>query len=160
MSPSKTTTIDFSTFHNIVDGKQRGAKESHHGINPTTGEDLWAVPIATESDVNDAVSSAREAFKTWRNVPLEERRQALYKWSECLVSYKDELTEILCKEVGRPKQFSAMEVDIIKGTIDTLAALELPVERIEDDTKILTTRYLPVGVCCGISPWVSGWTTA
>lgn len=156
MSPSKTSTVEFSTFHNIINGKHRGAKESHHGINPTTGEDLWPVPVATETDVDDAVNSAREAFKTWRNVPVEERRQALYKWSECLVSYKDELTEILCKEVGRPKQFSAMEVDIVKGTIDTLAALELPVERIEDDTKVLTTRYVPLGVCCGISPWVSG----
>lgn len=147
------SSIDFSTFYNIIDGQQSGANESYCGVNPTTGEDLWPVPVATDADVNAAVAAARRAFKSWRNVPIEERRQGLLKWSDRLVEYKDELTDILCKEVGRPRQFSAMEVDIIKGTIDTLAALDLPVERIEDDTKTLTTRYVPLGVVGAICPW-------
>jgi acyl-CoA reductase-like NAD-dependent aldehyde dehydrogenase len=153
MSPSKVTTIDFSTFQNVIDGKLVGSEEQYHGTNPSTGEELWPVPVASEEDVNTAVTAARKAFKSWRNVPVEDRRQALYAWSSKLVEYKDELTEILCKEVGRPKQFAAMEVDIVKGTVDTLAALDLPVERIEDDTKILTTRYVPLGVVAAIAPF-------
>lgn len=153
MSPSKVSNIDWNTFQNVIDGKLAGAKEQYHGTNPSTGEELWPVPVASEDDVNTAVTAARKAFKSWRNVSVEERRQALYAWSNKMVEYKDELTDILCKEVGRPKQFSAMEVDIVKGTVDTLSALDLPVERIEDDTKILTTKYVPLGVVGAIAPF-------
>lgn len=111
------------------------------------------MPVATEQDVNNAVDAARKAFKSWRNVSVEDRRSALLAWSNKLRTYKDGLTDIICKEVGRPRPFSAMEIDITTGTIDTLAALDLPVERIEDDTKVLTTRYVPLGVVGAICPW-------
>jgi len=153
MSPSKTSDLDWSSFYNIINGDQCSSSETYNGINPATGDKLWTVPVATEQDVNTAVEAARNAFRSWRTVSVNDRRSALLAWSEKLRSYKDELTDILCKEVGRPRPFSAMEVDIVADTIDTLAALDLPVERIEDETKVLTTRYVPLGVVGAICPW-------
>lgn len=156
MSPSKVSNVDFENFHNIVNGRPvsaKEAKESYHGVMPATGEELWPVPVATEDDLNEAVDAARKAFKTWRNVPVENRRQALYKWSDRIAQYKNELGTLIMKEVGRPKAFADMEVDIIVGMINTLAALDLPVDIIEGDEKTLTTRYQPLGVVGGIAPW-------
>lgn len=33
------------------------------------------------------------------------------------------------------------------------ASLKLPEERIEDDEKVVTTRYVPLGVAAAICPW-------
>jgi hypothetical protein len=43
MSPSKVSSIKFDEFYNIVDGKQRSAKNFHNGIDPTTGQKSWDV---------------------------------------------------------------------------------------------------------------------
>ena len=46
-------------FFNIIDGKARGAKESHQSIDPRTEEPLWDAPLATTQDLDDAVAAAR-----------------------------------------------------------------------------------------------------
>ncbi|KAF1347527.1 Aldehyde/histidinol dehydrogenase [Delphinella strobiligena] len=153
MSPSKVSTISFDTFHNVVDGKNRGAKKSHQGINPVTGEKLWDVPVATKEDVDDAVASAEKAFKTWSQTPIEKRKELLKKYCDLYMSYSDELTDLLCKETGKPRQFAAFEVQGVSMWFNHHGTLEIPVERIEDDEKILTTRYMPLGVVGAICPW-------
>jgi len=102
MSPSKVSNISFDTFSNIVDGKQRGAKQSHQGINPVTGEKLWDVPIAVQQDVDDAVASATKAFKTWSREPMEKRKELLQKYCDLYMGYADQFTTLLCKETGKP----------------------------------------------------------
>jgi len=102
MSPGKVTDVSFTTFSNIVDGKPRGAKEYYQGINPATREKLWDVPIATQQDVDDAVASASKAFQTWRNVPLEEKREYFQRFSDLYKTHMDDMTEVLHLETGKP----------------------------------------------------------
>lgn len=102
MSPSKVSTISWDSFSNIVDGKPRGGKESHQGINPVTGKKLWDVPIATQQDVDDAVASAEKAFQSWRFVPIEKRKEYLQKYCDLYMSHTNEMTDLLCKETGKP----------------------------------------------------------
>lgn len=107
MSPSKSSNITFDTFHNIVDGKQRGSKNIHNGIDPTNGNKLWDVPIASQQDVDDAVASASKAFTSWSQVPFDKRKEMMLKYSELLMSYKEEMTDLLCKETGKPVSTTA-----------------------------------------------------
>lgn len=102
MSPSKVSTISWDSFSNIVDGKPRGAEEHHNGINPSTGEKLWDVPVANQQDLDDAVASAAKAFKTWSQTPIEQRKEALSKFHDLYMSYNDEMIDLLCKESGKP----------------------------------------------------------
>ncbi|KAL5466594.1 hypothetical protein PMIN07_003562 [Paraphaeosphaeria minitans] len=44
MSPSKVSSIEFDKFYNIIDGKQRGSDDMHHGINQATGLENWPAP--------------------------------------------------------------------------------------------------------------------
>lgn len=102
MSPSKVSTIEFDKFYNIVDGKQRGSDNVHHGINPATGQDNWPVPIGSEQDLNDAVEAAKKAFPAWRDTPLEKRKETLLKFCDYFSQFTDDLTTLLCKETGKP----------------------------------------------------------
>lgn len=105
MSPSKSSSVKWDSFSNIIDGQQRGAKSQHQGINPSTGESLWDVPIGTQQDVDEAVKSATKAFKSWKNVSMDERKKYLQQWNELLQAHNDEWTELLCKETGKPVGF-------------------------------------------------------
>jgi acyl-CoA reductase-like NAD-dependent aldehyde dehydrogenase len=110
MSPGKVSTINFETFHNIIDGKQRGSDQIHHGINPTSGQELWDVPIASEQDLNDAVAAAKKAFPAWRDTPLEKRKELLSKLADLFQQHTDEFTTLLCKESGKPVRYSSPHV--------------------------------------------------
>lgn len=154
MSPGKTATISFDTFSNIVNGKPRSdAKDYHQGINPADGEKLWRVPVATQQDVDDAVEAAQKAFESWSQEKIEKRKDLLQQYQELYLSYKDEFTTLLCKETGKPRQFAAMEVGLVGAFFAHHLTLDIPEERIEDDEKILTTRYMPLGVVGAITPW-------
>jgi acyl-CoA reductase-like NAD-dependent aldehyde dehydrogenase len=94
--------MDYETFYNIIDGKQRGSDKQHYGVNPTTGQDSWPVPIASEQDLNDAVAAAKKAFPAWRDTPIEKRKEYLMKFADLANKEMDNLTTLLCKETGKP----------------------------------------------------------
>jgi acyl-CoA reductase-like NAD-dependent aldehyde dehydrogenase len=102
MSPGKVSTLDFETFHNIVNGEKRGSDNIHHGVNPATGQQLWDVPIASEQDLNDAVAAAKKAFPAWRDTPIEKRKELLNKIVESYQQHTDDFVNLLCKESGKP----------------------------------------------------------
>lgn len=102
MSPGKVSTLDFEKFYNIVDGKQRSSDKVHHGVNPTTGQELWPVPIASEQDLDDAVASAKKAFPLWRDTPIEKRKETLGKLVELFSQHSEEFIKLLCEESGKP----------------------------------------------------------
>lgn len=102
MSPSKVSTISWDSFHNTVDGKPRGGKAKHHGVNPATGEELWEVPIGTQQDVDDAVEAAKRAFPEWSEIPFDKRKEMIQKFCDLYMSYADEMIDLLCSETGKP----------------------------------------------------------
>lgn len=153
MSPSKVSNIKWDEFSNTVDGKPRGGKEKHHGTNPSTGEQLWPVPIATQQDVDDAVVAAQKAFEKWRDVPLAKRKELLGKFKDLYLSHADEMTELLKQETGKPHQFAEFEVKGVAMWFDHHESLDLPEEREEDNEKVIITRFTPLGVVGAICPW-------
>jgi acyl-CoA reductase-like NAD-dependent aldehyde dehydrogenase len=94
--------IRFDTFHNVVNGELRGAKQVYHGLDPTTGDKLWDVPVASKQDVEDAVVAARRAFEPWAKTPFEERVNTLRKFADAIKPHLGDFTELILKENGKP----------------------------------------------------------
>jgi acyl-CoA reductase-like NAD-dependent aldehyde dehydrogenase len=154
MAPSKLTTIDFTTFNNIVDGEPRNSKNKYNGVDPTTKEKLWDVPVASKEDVEDAVKAANSAYRKWSTKSWEERQQALVRFKDVYTSYMDELTELLLKETGKPKQFANHEIQGSLAWFDWHIKISQPtLEPYEDEEKTFRTRYVPLGVVAAICPW-------
>ena len=153
MAPSKPPSVQFDKFYNVIDGKPRSASSFHNGIDPTTKEKLWDVPIATKQDVDDAVTSAALAFQTWKDTTFEIRRDYLLKLSEIFSMLEDHFVDLLCAETGKPRTMAVMEVKSVGMWCDQNAKYQLPVEHEEIEDRFLRTTFKPVGVCVGICPW-------
>lgn len=99
------------------------------------------------------MAAGQKAFKTWSQTPIAKRKELMMKFIDLYSNYEKEFTELLCKESGKPRAFANSEVVMAKGMIEHHANLEPPVEKYEDAEKIITTRYIPLGVVGAICPW-------
>jgi acyl-CoA reductase-like NAD-dependent aldehyde dehydrogenase len=102
MPLGQVSTLGFEEFYNIVDGRQHSSDNVHHGVNPTSGQELWGVPIASEKDLDDAVAAGKKAFPAWKDTPIEKRKEYLGMLAELYQQHKEEFTTLLCKESGKP----------------------------------------------------------
>lgn len=87
MAPSRNDTISFNTFFNIVNGELRSSKAKYHGIDPTTKQHNWDVPVATLEDVDDAVAAANEAYAGWKTTTWEYRLERIARFKEAIEAY-------------------------------------------------------------------------
>ncbi|MFK8040988.1 CoA-acylating methylmalonate-semialdehyde dehydrogenase [Congregibacter sp.] len=126
-------------------------------ISPATQEVLAEVPFATAKEVDFAVASAKEAFKTWREVPISERARLMLRYQALLKEHHDELGEILAKDTG--KTFEDAKGDVWRGieVVEQAAniASAMMGETVENVAGgIDSYSYIqPMGVCVGITPF-------
>jgi malonate-semialdehyde dehydrogenase (acetylating)/methylmalonate-semialdehyde dehydrogenase len=70
-------------------------------INPATQEVVARVPFATVDEVNRAVASAKEAFKSWRKVSLAQRMRIMLKFQALVREHTQELAALITEEHGK-----------------------------------------------------------
>lgn len=96
-----TWKMNFTTFHNVVDGKLRAAGSTYHSTNPVDETSLWPCPIATEDDIELAVLAAQKAQPEWAQKSYKERNQLLKSFADIYLSHADEFCQLLAAECGR-----------------------------------------------------------
>ncbi|CDM30624.1 hypothetical protein DTO013E5_2440 [Penicillium roqueforti] len=147
------STLNFETFFNIVNGESRVSDTTTFSVDPSTESKLWSVPVASKNDVEDAVRSANEAFKSWSTTPFEERVGKLVQWRQLYEPYIEDFTKLLMAECGKPRGVAAGEANEVLALFDHNVQLRIPEERLEDESRIAITRHVPVGVVAAICPW-------
>ncbi|KAF4210549.1 hypothetical protein CNMCM8980_004029 [Aspergillus fumigatiaffinis] len=146
--------LDFNKFYNIVNGGTVSSAVTQHGIDPANKEPNPPVPVASPTDLDNAVTAAQVAFEQWSRFPLEDRRQALFEYSDAVNAEKDGFTRLLTKEQGKPLSQAAVEVEMAVAWIKGLASLEIPEVVLEDSSeRRIVQRFTPMGVAAAIVPW-------
>jgi len=154
MAPSRLETISFTTFSNIINAEPRYSKTKYHGIDPTTKQPNWDVPVATADDVEDAVAAANKAFGEWKTTSWEYRVERLARFKETFETYRDEMTELLIQETGKPRNFAAAEVQNCSKFLEWHLSLKEPKGEIYDlPDKHVVHKFVPLGVAAAICPW-------
>ncbi|KAK9577161.1 hypothetical protein V6Z90_008847 [Aspergillus fumigatus] len=146
--------LDFNNFFNIINGETVSSAVTQHGINPANKEPNPPVPVASPAELDKAVAAAQVAFEQWSPFPLEDRRKALFAYSDALNAEKDGFTSLLTKEQGKPLSEAAMEVEMAVAWIKGLASLEIPEVVLENSSeRKIVQRFTPIGVAAAIVPW-------
>ncbi len=131
--------------------------ETHMDIfNPATGALLGRCPIATRTQLDDAVAAAAEAFKSWSVVSDADRKAACHGIGKILEENAEELAKLLTEEQGKPLNGvgSRFELGGCQAWTHYTADLELPVEVIQDNEEgRVELHRKPIGVVGSITPW-------
>ena len=131
--------------------------EWHDVINPATQEVLAQVPFATDGEIDAAVASAKQAFKTWKNTPLAARARIMLKLQALVREHMSRIAHTLSAEQG--KTLADAEGDVFRGLevvehACSIGSLQLGefAENVANGVDTYTLRQ-PIGVCAGITPF-------
>ena len=142
-----------------INGKWVSPKSSKsiQVINPATEEVCAEISLGSKEDVNDAVLSAKEAFKTWAFSSKKERLEPLEKLYELYKKRWSDIAETITTEMGAPKDFSTkLQAGTGAAHIKTFIRYlkEFDFEKpLGEHAKNQRLIYEPKGVCALITPW-------
>ena len=99
-------------------------------FDPATTETLATVPLTPKAAVDEAVNAAHAAFSDWRDTPVVERVQPLYRLKALLERDLDTLGRTITRECG-------------KTLAESVGELQRGIENVE--------------VACGMPTLIQGW---
>ena len=126
-------------------------------VNPATQQVLSRVPFCTPEEVDAAVASAQEAFKTWKKTPIGARARIFLKLQQLIRENMGELAAMLTAEQG--KTLADAEGDVFRGleVVEYAAGIgNLQLGDLANNVANGVDTYTllqPLGVCAGISPF-------
>ena len=122
-------------------------------INPANEEVIGEIALGSAKDVDNAVSAAQEAFKTFSTTSVEERLGLLGKIVEVYQSRYDEVAETISKEMGAPLSLSKA-AQAATGLGHFAQTIEILQDFDWEETKGRNIiRKEPIGVVGMITPW-------
>lgn len=137
-----------------IDGKPVDTEARLQVRNPANAEVFASVPDAGTVELDLAVAAARKAFPAWRDTPWSERQAMIRRIGETIEANESELIAMLTREQGKPTAQAQFEITAAAQWCYATATLELSDRVIESGpTRRQITRYVPIGVVAGISPW-------
>jgi acyl-CoA reductase-like NAD-dependent aldehyde dehydrogenase len=141
----------------LVFGGERVDTARHQEVrNPSTGELVGLMPLATEAHLEIAVSKATTAYATWKDTSDAERADACRRIASVIETNAHELARLLTLEQGKPLGGlgSRFEVGAAVAWARHAAEIALPVEVLQDNAEgRVELHRKPIGVVGSITPW-------
>ena len=154
-----STAVKAPTVKLLIGGKfvESQTTEWRDVVNPATQQVLARVPFATAEEINAAVASAKEAFKTWKKTPIGARARIFLKLQQLIRENMGELAALLTAEQG--KTLPDAEGDVFRGleVVEHAASIgNLQLGELANNVANGVDTYTlnqPLGVCAGITPF-------
>ena len=126
--------------------------------NPATGEVLREYPTATDAEMEQAIAAAAKAYKEWSVNSVAERAALTRRVGELHTERREQLAEIMVREMGKPLDQAFGEIDFSAAIYEFYAdnaekfLADEPIELLAGEGSAVIVRR-PVGVILGIMPW-------
>ncbi len=129
----------------------------YQSLDPATGEVVAKFETATDDQVAAALTAADEAYRTWRDEPLETRLEVVRTIGRLMGERADDLAALARLEMGKKlgegseeAEFSASIFEFYSDQGATLLA-DQRIPTFSGGTAVVQRR--PVGVLLGVMPW-------
>ena len=141
-------------YNLLINGEMVAGTSTMPVLNPATEEVLTDCPRSSEEQLNEAVRAAKNAFSSWSQTQIQERKEIVLKIADIVEANAQELAQILTEEQGKPIGDATGEVYGMAAFCRYFASLDLPVKVIEDsDGRKVEAHRTPLGVVGAIVPW-------
>jgi aldehyde dehydrogenase (NAD+) len=147
-------------LRNYIGGQWRDATSGQRleSVNPARRSEVLATfPRSGEEDVNAAVEAAASAYPAWHRTPVPQRADYLLRAGLILEQRKEELSELMTREMGKTLRESRADVQegidfcfYMAGEGRRFFGNTMPAEL---PSKFSMTVRHPVGVVGLITPW-------
>ncbi|HEY2478921.1 MAG TPA: NAD-dependent succinate-semialdehyde dehydrogenase [Solirubrobacterales bacterium] len=128
-------------------------------VNPATGETIKEYPTITDDELRAAIERADKAYKTWTpSTTVADRAALIRKVADLHSERREDLAQIIVREMGKPIEQALMEVDFAAEIYGFYAdnAEELmadePIKHFGGDGTAIVRRSA-FGTLLGIMPW-------
>src|SRR5689334_23403242 len=147
-------------FRNFIGGSWTEPSSGEHfeNVNPADTKDvIGRFPLSTAADVEKAVASAKRGFAIWRDTPAPARGDVLRRVGDLLSGRKDEIADLMTREMGKP--LAETKGDVQEG-IDTAYYAASEGRRLFGHTvpselrnKWAMSFRRPIGICGIVTPF-------
>jgi alpha-ketoglutaric semialdehyde dehydrogenase len=148
------------TFKNFIAGEWAAPRSGEYfeNQNPADTKDvIGRFPLSAREDVDAAVQSAWRGFERWRRTPAPARGDVLRRIGDIMVQRKDEIADLMTREMGKP--LAETRGDVQEG-IDTAYYAATMGRQLFGHTvpselanKWAMSFRRPIGVCGIITPF-------
>ncbi|MDH6522793.1 acyl-CoA reductase-like NAD-dependent aldehyde dehydrogenase [Streptomyces sp. SAI-135] len=136
-----------------IGGNAVTTSRSFEVVDPATGAPFATAPECTTDQLDRAMQSAQDAYRTWKQ-DESARRTSLLVAAEAVLAATDTIAPLLTREQGKPLADSQMEVRSVALWLRHFAGLEVGEEILQDDNKAhIRVQRRPLGVVAAITPW-------
>jgi succinate-semialdehyde dehydrogenase/glutarate-semialdehyde dehydrogenase len=125
--------------------------------NPASGEVSAHFDFASDEAVEQALVTGDEAYRSWRQVSVQDRADAACQVGELFRERAQELARIAVEETGKPLYEALEEVEFCEaifvyyGKHGPALAADRSIETSTGDRAVVEKR--PIGLLLGIMPW-------
>lgn len=122
-------------------------------INPANEQCIGQVALGSETDINLAVKSAKNAFAAWSNTSREQRLAYLDRIIELYEERMDDMAKAILTEMGAPLEVALEEQAAIGLTHLQTSRKVLESYNFNETKGITHIAKEAIGVCALITPW-------
>lgn len=146
----------YPDLHLYIAGAWRKTGETLPVTNPVDGSVIGALPVARQTDLDDALQAADEGFRIWRRTSPRDRADIILKACALMRARIDEIAHSITLEHGKPLAQARLEV--IRGCEffewDAAEGQRLYGRVIPSAPGIRYVVYRqPAGTVAAFSPW-------
>jgi malonate-semialdehyde dehydrogenase (acetylating)/methylmalonate-semialdehyde dehydrogenase len=150
------TPTSVRTCRNFIAGEFVDTQDHRAVHSPWTNQKIATMAISTKNDVTTAVDAAHKAFPLWKQLPIKERTQLLFKFRSIVLERIDAFANAAAIESG--KTVAEGKAGVMKGLEVCEYALSL--QNLDsggalDVSRGVTCEYRrePLGVVVGVVPF-------
>lgn len=141
-----------------IDGCWEGGKgrETLSVTDPSTELVIGQLPVATEADIDQAITAAERAFPDWRSRTPQQRARILHKAADLIRERSELIAQTITLELGKPLLQSHIEIERMSTLLDWHAAEGCrSYGRIVPGREGVESKVVrePIGVVAAFTPW-------
>ncbi|GLO48223.1 CoA-acylating methylmalonate-semialdehyde dehydrogenase [Pseudomonas putida] len=126
-------------------------------FNPSTGQAVRKVELASRATVQEAIDSAKAAFPAWRNTPPAKRAQVMFRFKQLLEQNEARIAQMISEEHGKTLEDAAGElkrgIENVEFACAAPEVLKGEYSRNVGPNIDAWSDFQPLGVVAGITPF-------